>query len=148
MQWIFYALWHAIIIFYVCLYCMNQPSTMQSDGKDIGFWAAGMAVYGVCIFVANFELAIRFNTHNAIGVFTLMIGVINYFFFYGLLSLVFQGNIDHLFAPTFKIQLLYVIIFFCLAQTYAVERMYKYFIEKFNVWVDKKRAAEQKKALL
>jgi len=30
---------------------------MQSDGKDIGFWVAGMAVYGICIIVANFELA-------------------------------------------------------------------------------------------
>lgn len=68
-----------------------------------------------------------------------MIGVIAYFFFYGILSLVFQGNIDHLFAPTFKIELLYVIIFFSLAQVYAIERMYKYFMEKFNSWIKNKQ---------
>lgn len=89
MQWIFYALWHGVIIFFTVLYVLNQPLTMQEDGKDIGFWVAGMAIYGVCIFVANFELALRFNTHSWLGVLTLLAGVIAYFFFYSILSLVF-----------------------------------------------------------
>lgn len=101
---------------------------MQEDGKDIGFWVGGMAVYGVCIFVANWELAIRFNTLNVFAFLTLMAGVVAYFLFYGILSLVFQGNIDHLFLPTFQIKLLYVGIFFCLASTYAIERIYKYIV--------------------
>lgn len=115
MQWILYALWHGIVVFFTVFYCLNQPQTMQSDGKDIGFWACGMSVYGVCIFVANWELAIRFNTLNVVAFFTLCAGVLAYFLFYGLLSFVFSGNIDHLFVPTFKINLLYVSIFFCLA---------------------------------
>ena len=102
-----------------------------------------MVVYGVCIFVANFELAIRFNTHNGYGILTLMAGVVAYFFFYGILSFVFQGNIDHLFVPTFKIELLYLIIFFCLAQTYAIERMYKYIQEKVDAWMESKAKKEE-----
>ena len=39
MQWIFYALWHALIIFFTVLYTLNRPGSVQSDGKDIGFWS-------------------------------------------------------------------------------------------------------------
>ena len=56
-----------------------------------------MAIYGVCIFVANFLLAIRFNTHTWCSTFTLLAGVIAYFVFYGLLSQIFKNQINHLF---------------------------------------------------
>lgn len=87
---------------------------MQADGKDIGFWLAGMAVFGICIFVANFELAQRFHTHTILGGLTLSAGCVCYFLFYFVLSYVFKGNIDHLFIPTFNMGLVWVTIFFCL----------------------------------
>lgn len=125
MQWIFYALWHAAIIFATVLLVLNNERAMQSDGKDIGFWVCGMAIYGVCIFVANFELAIRFNTHTWWSTVTLLAGVVAYFFFYSILSLIFKGHINHLFGPSFSIPLLWIIILFCLMQTYVVEKVYK-----------------------
>ena len=125
MQWIFYALWHGLIVFATVLLVMENPSTYQSDGKNIGFWVCGMAIYGVCIFVANFELAIRFHTHTKWSTLTLSAGVVAYFFFYSVLSLVFTNHINHLFGPSFAIPLLWVIIIFCILQTYVVERVYK-----------------------
>ncbi len=38
----------------------------QASGKDIGFWAAGMAVYGVCIFCSEL-LACRKLQHAHSG---------------------------------------------------------------------------------
>ena len=116
---------------------------MQSDGKAIGFWVTGMQVYGVCIFVANFELAIRFNTHTWLGCLTLLAGVVAYFFFYSILSFVFKGQIDHLFVPSFQISLVWVAIFFCIAQTYAIEKMYKYLYQKFSKIANRKNLMKQ-----
>ena len=56
-----------------------------------------MTIYGVCIFVANFLLAIRFNTHTWCSTLTLFAGVIAYFLFYFALSQVFKNQIAHLF---------------------------------------------------
>lgn len=131
-QWIFYALWHALIVYFIALYCLNLPGVVQADGKDIGFWLAGMLVFGVCIFVANFELAIRFNTHTWQSTVFLIIGPICYFLFYSLLAEVFKGNIDHLFKPTFSICLVWIASFFCIAQTYIFETIYKYFYNKYS----------------
>lgn len=76
---------------------------------------AGMIVFGICIFVANFQLAINFNTHTWVGIITLWLGVIAYFFFYGLASLVFKGYINHLFKPTWEMPITYYACIFCVA---------------------------------
>lgn len=91
MQHIFYALWHGLLIFYTTLVIMCTPGVTQSDGKDIGFWVGGMTIYGICIFVANFELAIRFHMLSWIAVVMLMLGPIAYFLFYALESMFFSG---------------------------------------------------------
>lgn len=88
-QWVIYALWHAFVIHYTVLYVLCNPETHKADGKDIGFWLSGMAIYGVCIMVANLEIAIRFNTHNVLGVLCILAGVVCYFLSYGILSAVF-----------------------------------------------------------
>jgi len=56
-KWIIYALWHGLVIFAIVHFGLLNHQTAQADGKDIGFWVSGMAIFGVCIFVANFELA-------------------------------------------------------------------------------------------
>ena len=45
-------------------------------------WMAGMAVYGVCICVANALLFVRFNSHTSIGIICFIIGVSSYFISY------------------------------------------------------------------
>lgn len=115
MQWIFYALWHAFVIYYVALYCLCIPEVMQPDGTAIGFWVTGMAIFGVCVLVANFELAMRFNTHTWVGTFILLVGPISYFLLYFVLSLISKSAISHIFVPTFKMVLIWIAVFFCLA---------------------------------
>lgn len=60
-QWIAYALWHSGVIFFTTLFVLNNYQTHQTDGKDIGFWVAGLLNFGICIFVANLEIAMRFH---------------------------------------------------------------------------------------
>lgn len=134
MQWVFYALWHAFIITFVSLYALNMVSCVMPDGQAIGFWVGGMLVYGQCILVANFQLAQRFNVLDKVGVFLLLLGVAGYFFFFGILSVIFKGDIGHLFLPTFNSILTWICIFFCLAQTYVIEKMYKIVEEKTIIW--------------
>jgi len=85
---------------------------------------AGMIVYGICIFVANFQLAINFNVHTWHGIVMLSLGVIAYFLFYGLAALVFKGEINHLFEPTWTMPITYVVTFFCVIQVYLFEKAY------------------------
>lgn len=74
---------------------------------------AGMIVYGICIFIANFQLAINFNTHTIHGIIALWLGVIAYFLFYGVAALVFKGEINHLFEPTWAMPMTYYATLFC-----------------------------------
>lgn len=142
MQWVFYALWHAAIIFATVLYALNQPQACQSDGKEIGFWVAGMTIYGVCIFVANFLLAMRFNTHSCCSTLTLLAGVVAYFFFYSILAVFFTNQINHLFMPNFSIGVLWLSVLFCVLQTYVIEKIYKCIVGEINECL---RSRKQKK---
>lgn len=36
LMFIAYALWHAFVIFMICVYALNTPAAHQTDGKDIG----------------------------------------------------------------------------------------------------------------
>ena len=63
-QWLVYGLWHAVVIFFTTMAVLSNPATSQWDGKDIGFWVSGMAVYGSCVFVANAVVATRMHGHN------------------------------------------------------------------------------------
>ena len=52
-KYILYALWHSWVCYFVGYYCLNQMGHNYM-GHEIGLWMAGMIVYGICIFVANF----------------------------------------------------------------------------------------------
>lgn len=51
--WLLLAMWHAIIIYMCCLWAIDYAGSIQSDGKDFGFWLSGHNVYGACVIVAN-----------------------------------------------------------------------------------------------
>lgn len=123
-KWLAYALIHAAFIFYCCFWVLAQKGTHQSDGKDIGFWVAGMLVYGVCIFVANSVLAFKHFTHYWIGTFFFVLCTSSYFFFFWLFSISFKNEIDHLFMPTFKMRICYIIIIFIVSAVYLAELAY------------------------
>jgi len=101
---------------------------------------AGMIVYGICIFVANFQLAINFNVHTWHGIVMLWLGVIAYFLFYGLAALVFKGEINHLFEPTWAMPMTYVVTFFCVIQVFIFEKAYNNFSK---IMKDKREEKEQ-----
>ena len=61
--WVVYGLWHAFLILFLTFYVLVHEEAVQSNGMDIGFWIAGMSVYGVCEFIANGVLFMKFNIH-------------------------------------------------------------------------------------
>lgn len=98
-----------------------------------------MAIFGVCIFVANFELALRFNTHTWPGTILLLTGPVMYFLLYFLMSLVFVSGICQIFVPSFKMILIWIVVYFCVAQTFVVEYMYNYIYNKYSSYAQRKR---------
>lgn len=68
-KWIGYAIYHSTLIYVTVLYLLTKYDAYQPDGKDLGFWLAGHAVYGACIFVVNVLLLVRFHTHTLPGLF-------------------------------------------------------------------------------
>lgn len=63
-KYIVYALWHALVAYTICVYALSELGANQNDGKEIGFWVAGMTTFGVCIFMANFQLGIYAKTYE------------------------------------------------------------------------------------
>mmetsp|Transcript_18923 Transcript_18923/g.32303 ORF Transcript_18923/g.32303 Transcript_18923/m.32303 type:complete len:290 (+) Transcript_18923:2529-3398(+) len=100
-QWIIYALLHALLIFWVNFYPIS--GLLQPDGKDVGFWVAGHVVYGVCVIVSNAILMAKFSTFEGVGVASIALMVFAYYFFFGVQS--WMGSfpeLSHLFMPTMQ----------------------------------------------
>lgn len=123
-KWLVYALTHAAFIFVAGFWVLAHMATHQSDGKDIGFWVAGMAVYGVCIFVANSVLAFKHYTHYWVGTFFFFMCTMSYFLFFYLFSISFTNEIGHLFIPTFSMRVVYVVFLFVVISVYLGELAY------------------------
>ena len=88
-QWLLYAMWHALAVYFVCFYALTQSHAYLDDsGKEIGFWVAGHVVYGGCIFIANMLILMRFNNLSGVGEITVGLMIISYFLFLGLESLI------------------------------------------------------------
>jgi hypothetical protein len=82
-KWILYALWHALVIYYICFFCITEADSMNSpkqpDGQDLGFWVGGHVVYGACCIIANAVLAHKFHHHHWGGVGLLSMMVLSFF---------------------------------------------------------------------
>lgn len=126
-KWLAYALSHACFIFFCGFWVLAQKGTHQSDGKDIGFWVAGMLVYGICIFVANTVLAYKHFTHYWIGTFFFVLCSSSYFVFFWLFSMSFKNEIGNLFQPTFSMRICWIIMFFIVITAYLLELSYASF---------------------
>lgn len=123
LQFISYALLHSFMIYIICLYALSLLGVNQNDGRDIGFWICGMTVYGCCILLANFVLALHSKTYDIIYVVTLFLGPIAYFLFYWILNLVFIGDISYLFAANFGITIVWYAIAFCLIACFVLDKI-------------------------
>jgi len=80
-----------------------------------------MTVYGVCIFVANALLFVRFHNHTAIGTICFFVGISSYFIFFVFTSAVLHNEIDHLFQNNFKMRLVSLTITFAVGYALVVE---------------------------
>lgn len=67
------------------------------DGKDIGFWVGGHAVYGVCVVVANVVLVFKFNNYTGWGEVLAFGCTLSYF------TLLFLENLLLMFPQVFLI---------------------------------------------
>ena len=106
-KWVAYGLWHALIILMFVYYPLEQYRTSQSDGKEIGFWIGGMAVYGICVIVANVVLFMKFTIHNKVGIILFSLMILAYFVFYFLINLLPEGHIQHIFGTSFSLLILW-----------------------------------------
>jgi magnesium-transporting ATPase (P-type) len=138
-KWLIYALVHAAFIFFAAFWVIAHKATHQSDGKDIGFWVAGMLVYGVCIFVANSVLAFKHYTHTWAGTFFFFMCTSAYFLFFWLFSASFTNEIGHLFEPTFRMRIVYLVLFFVVISVYLGELWYS---TLKRLWRGEGRAAD------
>lgn len=100
-NWVAYGLWHALVILMLVYYPLEQYGTSQKDGKEVGFWIGGMAVYGACVFIANAVLFLKFTIHNQIGIILFSLMISAYFVFYFLFNYL-KGHIHHIFATSFS----------------------------------------------
>lgn len=122
-KFIAYALWHAFIIYIICVYAMNTPGVHQNNGKDVGFWVGGMTCFGCAIFLANFVLALHSKTLGWPYLFLLFLGPLSYFVFYWLLNMIMLGEITNLFVNNFSIGLVFYVIILALLSTYIIDKM-------------------------
>lgn len=67
------------------------------DGKDIGFWVGGHAVYGVCVVVANVVLVFKFHNYTGWGEVLAFASALSYF------TLLFLENLVLAFPPVYLI---------------------------------------------
>lgn len=144
-KWLIYALAHAGLIFFVAFWVLAQKYAHQSDGKDIGFWSAGMLVYGVCIFTANVVLMFKHYTHYVISFFLFFLCMGNYFLFFWLFSATFKNEIGNLFGPTFRMRVVWLIGFFVIVTVYLVELLYA---DCKRMWSSKSTEDDEMDALL
>lgn len=128
-KWIVYAFLHALLIYLTVYYVLAQPQARRGDATEIGLWIGGMTVYGVCIFVANVLLAVRFHNHNWISITTITLGMLAYFVFYSLLSAVFRNEVDRLFGVNFGIGLVWLSIILCVGAVYVTEKAAQHFAD-------------------
>lgn len=129
-QWLLYGLWHAVIIFFTTMFVLSNPETHQWDGKDIGFWVSGMAVYGSCVFVANAVVATRMHGHNWFSMFFFILMFLGYFACYWVFS--FQGYIYGIFFTQLAIGLIWLTFMFNALQVFATEMIYTSNQEAFD----------------
>lgn len=69
-----------------------------------------MSVYGVCEFIVNGVLFMKFNVHNFEGIIIIILMIAAYFVFYAIFNL-FQGYIFHSFNTNMSILLVWLAIF-------------------------------------
>lgn len=129
-QWVGYGLWHAFLIYMTTMLVLSNPATHQSDGKDIGFWVSGMAVYGSCVFVANMVVFTRMHEHNGYSIFFFILMILGYFSCYWLFA--YQGYIFGIFWTQLGISLMWLCFMFNTLQVYVTELMYTSNQEAFD----------------
>ena len=116
------------MIYFFCIIALVQPNNgMQYDGTDIGFWAVGHLVYGVCCFVANAIILTRTNNFTGYGEGVVGLMIFAYFFFMIALSqigsLSFQNfpDLNHLFVNLFSVGTVWLAILLSIGTTVMVE---------------------------
>lgn len=132
-EWVLYAIWHALVVYFVCFFALtaagDDNSPRQTDGKDLGFWVAGHVVYGVCVFISNLVLAHKFHHHHWQGLALIGLMIFAFFFILGVQSawpsVTFFADVSHIFRHTFKSPLVWLTIFMSCGQVSIFELLWR-----------------------
>ena len=127
-QWLLYAIWHGILSYFICFYCLTQQQThIGADGQDIGFWVSGHVVYGACIFVANCLIIVRFNNFVGYGEGTVLLMISAFF-----IILCFESQFSAfaevygIFGRMFGSKLVWLCLIFISGQTVVFELLLRF----------------------
>ena len=107
--YLFYSVFHSIIVFYGCFYYVETSDKNLADGKTYGIWIGGHLVYGACIIIANISLMLRFNNYTRWGeafVYLMILAYFTIFLFQSFLS--GFPELYNLFVPTFSFGLVWI----------------------------------------
>ena len=81
LKWFFMAIWHSIIIYFVCMMVLEGTDTMMSNGQQSGFWVGGHVVYGAAVWMANMLILMKFHVHDGYHMIPILMMISAYFVF-------------------------------------------------------------------
>ena len=135
MKWVFYGLWHSLVIYIICVQAVGTIGQYQTDGKDIGFYVVGHLVYGTCVIVANVVMLHKFNNYTGWGEVLVAMMIMAFFTIFFLESLFEMfPQVYLIFAPTFLHPIIWAAMTLSIIQTSIGE----FFISRYNSLVLKK----------
>lgn len=109
-RWIFYGIWQALVILYVCFYSMEVSA--DSDGKYSAIEVDGQFVYMSVVTIANVKILTSTHTHTFISLFFSIGSTLMYMLCFWFLNLFVNNELFGLFDKVFFHNNFYFALFF------------------------------------
>ena len=82
-HWVIISMFHALIIYLIIFYALENLNVVMDNGQLFGFWVGGTASYGGCVLIVNVLMLMKFNNHDGYNLFGIFVMVLAYFIVLG-----------------------------------------------------------------
>jgi hypothetical protein len=102
--------------------------TTLSDGTNFDFWLNGQVLYLSIVIIVNLKIVQGFNVFNGVGEFTVLIMIVNFFWFYALensmegIHTLYQ-TLPHFFAAGSQ---MWMCTIFCVGYIFTMDKIITY----------------------